>query len=169
GYMSPEYALDGIFSEKSDVFSFGVIVLEIITGKKSRCDKVLEVVFVTHGLCHFLCLSQLMEYCHLLDLADECEDPYMRLVYASSWAICVYFAYQQTWKPFNPILGETYEMVNHGGFTFISEHVIVSHHPPMSAGHADNEHFTYDVTSKLKTKFLGCVSCWQVQDCTFLY
>jgi len=31
----------------------------------------------------------------------------------------------------------------------------VSHHPPMSAGHAENEHFTYDVTSKLKTKFLG--------------
>lgn len=29
-----------------------------------------------------LCLSQLMEYSHLLDLADECEDPYMRLVYA---------------------------------------------------------------------------------------
>lgn len=31
----------------------------------------------------------------------------------------------------------------------------VSHHPPMSAGHAENDHFTYDVTSKLKTKFLG--------------
>jgi hypothetical protein len=31
----------------------------------------------------------------------------------------------------------------------------VSHHPPMSAGHAENEHFTHDVTSKLKTKFLG--------------
>ncbi|XP_022868698.1 oxysterol-binding protein-related protein 3C-like, partial [Olea europaea var. sylvestris] len=63
------------------------------------------------------------------------------------------FAYQRTWKPFNPILGETYELVNHGGITFISEQV--SHHPPMSAGHAENEHFTYDVTSKLKTKFLG--------------
>ncbi|CAI9273450.1 unnamed protein product [Lactuca saligna] len=36
GYLSPEYALDGIFSEKSDVFSFGVLVLEIISGKKNR-------------------------------------------------------------------------------------------------------------------------------------
>ncbi|XP_057428738.1 receptor-like serine/threonine-protein kinase SD1-8 [Lotus japonicus] len=36
GYMSPEYAMDGNFSVKSDVFSFGVIVLEIITGKKNR-------------------------------------------------------------------------------------------------------------------------------------
>ncbi|GLT51488.1 hypothetical protein SLA2020_248940 [Shorea laevis] len=36
GYMSPEYAVDGHFSIKSDVFSFGVIVLEIISGKKNR-------------------------------------------------------------------------------------------------------------------------------------
>ncbi|CAI9759946.1 unnamed protein product [Fraxinus pennsylvanica] len=35
GYMSPEYASDGIFSIKSDVFSFGVVVLEIVTGKKN--------------------------------------------------------------------------------------------------------------------------------------
>ncbi|KAL3502911.1 hypothetical protein ACH5RR_037360 [Cinchona calisaya] len=35
GYMSPEYAMDGIFSEKSDVFSFGVMILEILTGKKN--------------------------------------------------------------------------------------------------------------------------------------
>ncbi|KAG4145404.1 hypothetical protein ERO13_D05G095160v2 [Gossypium hirsutum] len=98
-------------------------------------------------------MAELMEYSYLLDRADECEDPYLRLVYASSWAISVYYAYQRTWKPFNPIIGETYELVNHEGITFISEQV--SHHPPMSAGHAENEHFTYDVTSKLKTKFLG--------------
>ncbi|CAL9053766.1 unnamed protein product [Musa banksii] len=36
GYMSPEYAMDGIFSVKSDVFSFGVLVLEIVSGKKNR-------------------------------------------------------------------------------------------------------------------------------------
>ncbi|THG22838.1 hypothetical protein TEA_023151 [Camellia sinensis var. sinensis] len=35
GYMSPEYAMYGHFSMKSDVFSFGVIVLEIISGKKN--------------------------------------------------------------------------------------------------------------------------------------
>jgi serine/threonine protein kinase len=34
--MSPEYAVRGRFSMKSDVFSYGVIVLEIITGKKNR-------------------------------------------------------------------------------------------------------------------------------------
>ncbi|KAK7357543.1 hypothetical protein VNO80_16832 [Phaseolus coccineus] len=35
GYMSPEYAMYGNFSEKSDVFSFGVIVLEILSAKKN--------------------------------------------------------------------------------------------------------------------------------------
>ncbi|KDP38976.1 hypothetical protein JCGZ_00733 [Jatropha curcas] len=36
GYMSPEYAMEGLFSVKSDVFSYGVLVLEIVSGKRNR-------------------------------------------------------------------------------------------------------------------------------------
>ncbi|XP_028787883.1 cysteine-rich receptor-like protein kinase 10 [Neltuma alba] len=36
GYMAPEYAMRGQFSIKSDVFSFGVLILEIICGKKNN-------------------------------------------------------------------------------------------------------------------------------------
>ncbi|KAI9385194.1 hypothetical protein POPTR_011G035850v4 [Populus trichocarpa] len=36
GYMSPEYAVFGNFSVKSDVFSFGVMLLEIVSGKKNN-------------------------------------------------------------------------------------------------------------------------------------
>ncbi|XP_028791841.1 G-type lectin S-receptor-like serine/threonine-protein kinase At1g11330, partial [Neltuma alba] len=35
GYISPEYATEGLYSEKSDVFSFGVLLLEIISGRKN--------------------------------------------------------------------------------------------------------------------------------------
>ncbi|VVB09830.1 unnamed protein product [Arabis nemorensis] len=36
GYMSPEYTMNLVYSAKSDVFSFGVMLLEIISGKKNR-------------------------------------------------------------------------------------------------------------------------------------
>ncbi|RWR88315.1 Protein kinase domain-containing protein [Cinnamomum micranthum f. kanehirae] len=36
GYMAPEYAMNGLFSVKSDVFSFGVLLLEIISGKRNN-------------------------------------------------------------------------------------------------------------------------------------
>ena len=34
GYMSPEYVMGGAFSVKSDTYSFGVLILEIISGLK---------------------------------------------------------------------------------------------------------------------------------------
>lgn len=35
--MAPEYVMHGHFSIKSDVFSFGVLVLEIVTSQKNSC------------------------------------------------------------------------------------------------------------------------------------
>ncbi len=35
GYMAPEYAIDGNVSTKIDIFSFGVLVLEIITRRRN--------------------------------------------------------------------------------------------------------------------------------------
>jgi len=34
--MPPEYTVDGLFSVKSDVFSFGVLILEIVSSKRNR-------------------------------------------------------------------------------------------------------------------------------------
>ncbi|KDP20844.1 hypothetical protein JCGZ_21315 [Jatropha curcas] len=49
GYMSPEYAVFGKFSVKSDVFSFGVILLEVISGKKSNEFKLQDSCFCLIG------------------------------------------------------------------------------------------------------------------------
>ncbi|KAI5410756.1 hypothetical protein KIW84_056051 [Lathyrus oleraceus] len=51
GYMPPEYAVHGYFSIKSDVFSFGVVVLEIISGRKNRgfCDPIHHLNLLGHA------------------------------------------------------------------------------------------------------------------------
>ncbi|CAD6223600.1 unnamed protein product [Miscanthus lutarioriparius] len=38
GYMAPEYMMRGTYSVKSDAFSFGVMLLEIVTGRKNNND-----------------------------------------------------------------------------------------------------------------------------------
>ncbi|GJV97357.1 bulb-type lectin domain-containing protein [Tanacetum coccineum] len=36
GYMAPEYAMEGTFSTKFDIYSFGVLILEIVSGRRNR-------------------------------------------------------------------------------------------------------------------------------------
>lgn len=44
GYMAPEYAMDGKFSSKSDVYSYGVLTLEIVSGQKNSSSQNGEVI-----------------------------------------------------------------------------------------------------------------------------
>ena len=57
GYMSPEYAMEGLFSIKSDIFSFGVLLLEILSGKKNngfyQSDSINLIGYVSNGLSYF--------------------------------------------------------------------------------------------------------------------
>ncbi|KAL6624496.1 hypothetical protein ACP70R_031817 [Stipagrostis hirtigluma subsp. patula] len=55
GYMAPEYAMRGQYSIKSDVFSFGVLVLEIVTGRRNSgsCNTKKVVDLLSHVLEHW--------------------------------------------------------------------------------------------------------------------
>ncbi|CAO2163114.1 unnamed protein product [Urochloa humidicola] len=49
GYMAPEYASEGLFSTKSDVFSFGVLTLEVIVGQRNSGFHCYEQFLNLHG------------------------------------------------------------------------------------------------------------------------
>uniref|UniRef100_A0A674IQ53 Oxysterol-binding protein n=1 Tax=Terrapene triunguis TaxID=2587831 RepID=A0A674IQ53_9SAUR len=89
-------------------------------------------------------LCEELEYSALLDAASRCADPCERLVCVAAFAVSAYAStyYRAGSKPFNPVLGETYECVRPDkGFRFISEQVC--HHPPVSACHAESDNFIF--------------------------
>ncbi|CAK0751111.1 hypothetical protein CVIRNUC_002043 [Coccomyxa viridis] len=99
-------------------------------------------------------VAEIMEYTELLDKAASTEDPYERLAWVAGFCIGPFGGNERTWKPFNPILGETFELdLPSNGVRFLAEQV--SHHPPISAGHAENDKWVYDIVSAPSTKFMG--------------
>ncbi|CAH2282652.1 oxysterol-binding -related 3-like isoform X1 [Pelobates cultripes] len=101
-------------------------------------------------------LCEELEYSYLLHKAAETEDQYERMVYVATFAVSVYASsfYRAGSKPFNPVLGETYECVKEDeGVRFIAEQV--SHHPPVSACHAESEKFVFYQDIRWKNKFWG--------------
>nr|XP_046272160.1 oxysterol-binding protein-related protein 7-like isoform X2 [Scatophagus argus] len=101
-------------------------------------------------------VSEELEYSELLDIANHTDDPYERMVYVAAFSISGYAwaSWRYRYKPFNPVLGETYESHREDrGFRYISEQV--SHHPPISACHADSENFTFWQDQRWKNKFWG--------------
>ncbi|KAI4466634.1 oxysterol-binding protein-related [Holotrichia oblita] len=101
-------------------------------------------------------LCEDLEYSELLDKAADIDDPYERMVHVAAFAVSAYAnSYSRAGnKPFNPLLGETYECIREDkGFRFIAEQV--SHHPPISACHAESRNFTFWQEARIKTKFWG--------------
>jgi hypothetical protein len=79
--------------------------------------------------CEIMANIELLEKAAMFDIKDSLK----RLVYATIFCIVQYNLYKdRTRKPFNPLMGETYELVQEN-YRFISEQV--SHHPPISAFH----------------------------------
>uniref|UniRef100_A0A3Q1CH48 Oxysterol-binding protein n=1 Tax=Amphiprion ocellaris TaxID=80972 RepID=A0A3Q1CH48_AMPOC len=113
-------------------------------------------VALNEPVCLLQRLSEELEYTELLDIANHIDDPYERMVYVAAFSISGYAwaSWRYRYKPFNPVLGETYESYREDrGFQYISEQV--SHHPPISACHAESENFTFWQDQRWKNKFWG--------------
>ncbi|KEH34850.1 oxysterol-binding protein-related protein 1C isoform X2 [Medicago truncatula] len=99
-----------------------------------------------------------MEYSYLLDQAYEWGkrgDSLMRILYVAAFAVSAYASTEgRICKPFNPLLGETYE-ANYPdkGLRFFSEKV--SHHPMIVACHCEGTGWKFSGDSNLKSKFWG--------------
>jgi oxysterol-binding protein 1 len=99
-----------------------------------------------------------VEYSSLLDRASECEDSLKRMVYVAFFAASAYTGTGafRTAKPFNPLLGETFEGYHPDtGMRFICEQV--RHHPPISACHAVSDNFEYTSDSAVKVRIFRSI------------
>ncbi|KAJ8320036.1 hypothetical protein KUTeg_001623 [Tegillarca granosa] len=101
-------------------------------------------------------LCEELEYSELIDKAAEFDDPYERMVYVAAFAVSCYASsgYRAGHKPFNPLLGETFECIRvDRGWKFVGEQV--SHHPPISACHCESKNFVFWQDIRMSTKFWG--------------
>ncbi|KAL4784485.1 Oxysterol-binding protein-domain-containing protein [Aspergillus varians] len=96
-----------------------------------------------------------LEYTDLLDVAADQTDSMERLVYVAAYAASEYAStIGRVAKPFNPLLGETFEYVRPDkGYRFFVEQV--SHHPPIGVALAESPKWDYWGESSLKSKFYG--------------
>jgi hypothetical protein len=91
--------------------------------------------------------------------AAECTDSFEQMAYVAAFTISSYSTTAaRTGKPFNPLLGETYECdrTDDLGWRAISEQV--SHHPPMVAQHCEGKKWRcwqeFTMASKFRGKYL---------------
>jgi len=104
-------------------------------------------------------ITENVYYSELLNKANSAVNPCKRMEYVAAFAVtCISSNIDRLSKPFNPLLGETYELVREDlGFKILCEQV--SHHPPVTAFHADSTDsssgWKYYGTVNPKTKFWG--------------
>uniref|UniRef100_A0AAQ4NPT7 Oxysterol-binding protein n=1 Tax=Gasterosteus aculeatus aculeatus TaxID=481459 RepID=A0AAQ4NPT7_GASAC len=106
-------------------------------------------------------LSEDLEYHELLDKGSKCQSSLEQMCYVAAFSVSSYSTtVYRTGKPFNPLLGETYELDRRreSGYRSLCEQV--SHHPPAAAHHViSNRGWTLrqeiTVASKFRGKYLS--------------
>ncbi|KAG8976822.1 hypothetical protein FRC05_003172 [Tulasnella sp. 425] len=97
-------------------------------------------------------MAEDLEYFDLLTQAASSADPVERICLVAAFAVSGYACtlHRASRKPFNPMLGETFE---DSRMNYISEKV--SHHPAVMACHASGQGWEYWATSAAESKFWG--------------
>eukprot|EP00042_Codosiga_hollandica_P027819 m.141329 g.141329 ORF g.141329 m.141329 type:complete len:466 (-) comp52597_c0_seq9:364-1761(-) len=101
-------------------------------------------------------LHEDLEYSEILDRAAGESDSLVRLALVAAFGSTIFASSAggaRVYKPFNPVLGETYELVDPAlGYRSVSEQVL--HHPPVSATHTESRNgWTYRQEYRADTKF----------------
>uniref|UniRef100_A0A669EP17 Oxysterol-binding protein n=1 Tax=Oreochromis niloticus TaxID=8128 RepID=A0A669EP17_ORENI len=117
-------------------------------------------------------LSEDLEYYELLDKAAKCHSSLEQMCYVAAFTVSSYSTtVHRTGKPFNPLLGETFELDRHRECGYRSLCEQVSHHPPAAAHHAFSEKgwtLRQEITlaSKFRGKYLSIMPLGSIQ-CIF--
>uniref|UniRef100_A0A8D2JL90 Oxysterol-binding protein n=1 Tax=Varanus komodoensis TaxID=61221 RepID=A0A8D2JL90_VARKO len=106
-------------------------------------------------------LTEDLEYHELLDKAVKCESSVEQMCFVAAFSVSSYSTtVHRTAKPFNPLLGETFEMdrLDEMGFRSLCEQV--SHHPPAAAHHVYSKRGwtlwqEITIASKFRGKYLS--------------
>ncbi|XP_043939993.1 oxysterol-binding protein 1 [Protopterus annectens] len=102
-------------------------------------------------------LTEDLEYHDLLDRAAKCENSFEQMCFVAAFTVSSYSTTVfRTGKPFNPLLGETFELDrrDEDGYWSLCEQV--SHHPPAAAHHAESKHgWTLRQEIAIASKFRG--------------
>ncbi|XP_048743920.2 oxysterol-binding protein 1-like isoform X2 [Ostrea edulis] len=101
-------------------------------------------------------LTEDFEYSDCLDRAAACEDAAEQLVHVAAFTISSYSTTtNRTTKPFNPLLGETYECDRLDDLGWRSFAEQVSHHPPLAAVHSEGREWILYQEAAIASKFRG--------------
>lgn len=129
-------------------------ILKEVVGKD--LTKVCLPVYFNEPLSALQKIGEELEYSELLDKAITLPaGSTERLLYIAAFAVSGYSGTAgRASKPFNPLLGETYEMVcQEKGIRLLAEKVV--HHPTIIAGCCQGRAWTLDADSDLRSKFWG--------------
>ncbi|XP_015762433.1 PREDICTED: oxysterol-binding protein 1-like isoform X1 [Acropora digitifera] len=101
-------------------------------------------------------LTEELEYAHLLDRAAACESSTEQMCYVAAFTVSSYSTTAtRVGKPFNPLLGETFEFDRTEDLGWRSLAEQVSHHPPASALHVEHKDWIFWQEFSLASKFRG--------------